>query len=139
MNVLDIIRSLKDNLGVVIHTVACEPVISSYYDFGRDFFQYIAEFTNGEYLPLCDDTLLPEIVIGCVRSQLSIDTLYKRVCNTTTSHRVTYYSVLAWPGGLPFHNTTQSAPKHRCVALTYTFNTTYNPLYCTNALRVSVR
>eukprot|EP01084_Bolivina_argentea_P177048 306244_1 len=46
LNVIEIIQSIRDELKAVIYSVACEPSLSTNYDFANDFMQYIAEYTK---------------------------------------------------------------------------------------------
>eukprot|EP01084_Bolivina_argentea_P130506 230373_1 len=59
LNIIQIIQSIRNQLKAVIYSVACEPDLSCNNDFANDFMQYIAQYTNGKFLPLSSATLLP--------------------------------------------------------------------------------
>ncbi|ETO36068.1 hypothetical protein RFI_00994, partial [Reticulomyxa filosa] len=79
INVLDVIRSIRDDLNLSIYSVACEPSVSTQSDFARDFLEYISECTNGKYLPLTNATLLPSVIIGSIKEQVVTDQLVKHM------------------------------------------------------------
>eukprot|EP01084_Bolivina_argentea_P130509 230379_1 len=66
LNILDIIKLIRNKLKASIYSVVCEPNISCDFDFAHDFYSYISETTNGKFLPLSSATLLPDVIVGSV-------------------------------------------------------------------------
>eukprot|EP01084_Bolivina_argentea_P130507 230375_1 len=75
LNVIDIVKSIRDELNGSIYSVACEPGLSCNTDFANDFMQYIAQYTNGKFLPLSSATLLPDVIVGSVKQQINLNNL----------------------------------------------------------------
>eukprot|EP00483_Globobulimina_turgida_P010797 UN10818 len=50
LNVIEIVQAIRNELGAVIYSVACEPDLSCNNDFANDFMQYIAQYTKGKFL-----------------------------------------------------------------------------------------
>ena len=78
-DILEICRNITDNLQASFYTVACEPCLSTSYDYGRDLMEAMAEMSNGKYLPLANANLLPKVIIGSVKQQMLIDELTEQI------------------------------------------------------------
>ena len=72
-DILCIARDITDKLEASFYTVACEPCISTQYDYARDLMEALAEMSNGKYVPLANANLLPKVIIGSVKQQMLID------------------------------------------------------------------
>ena len=79
IDVLTLVREITDELQASFYTVACEPSISTRYDYARDFMEAVAEMSNGKYLPLASAKKLPKVIIGSVRQQMIIDELTEEI------------------------------------------------------------
>lgn len=64
--------------GIVIYAVACEPSLSSS-QYGRDFFMALARITQGRFLPLTSANLLPDVIIGGAKEEMSLQKMSEAV------------------------------------------------------------
>lgn len=67
-------------LGIILYVVACEPSLSGFKG-AHDFFAGIAEITEGRYLPLTGAHLLPDVIIGGAKEEVSLQKLESFVQN----------------------------------------------------------
>ena len=79
LNMINIIQLIRNKLKASIYSVICEPTISCDFDFAHDFYSYIAETTNGKFLPLSKAELLPDVIVGSVKQQISVRNLSKQL------------------------------------------------------------
>eukprot|EP01084_Bolivina_argentea_P177047 306243_1 len=90
LNVIEIIKQIRDDLRASIYSIACEPSISCYRDFANDFMQYMAEYTQGKFLPLWSADLLPDVIIGSVKQQINLDELSNKLENDIQKIKAEY-------------------------------------------------
>eukprot|EP00486_Rosalina_sp_Unknown_P006399 CAMPEP_0201575258 /NCGR_PEP_ID=MMETSP0190_2-20130828/20337_1 /ASSEMBLY_ACC=CAM_ASM_000263 /TAXON_ID=37353 /ORGANISM="Rosalina sp." /LENGTH=418 /DNA_ID=CAMNT_0048004651 /DNA_START=137 /DNA_END=1393 /DNA_ORIENTATION=+ len=67
-------------LGIILYVVACEPSLSGFKG-AHDFFEGIATITEGRYLPLTGAHLLPDVIIGGAKEEVSLQKLEQFVQN----------------------------------------------------------
>jgi len=68
-----IARSMAEK-GIVLYVVACEPSLSGY-KYAHDFMAGLAKITEGRYLPLTSAHLLPQVIIGGAKEEISLQKL----------------------------------------------------------------
>jgi len=61
-------------LGIILYVVACEPSLSGYAG-AHDLMAGLAEITEGRYLPLTGAHLLPNVIIGGAKEEVSLQKL----------------------------------------------------------------
>merc|ERR1719334_2574248 len=64
--------------GIILYVVACEPSLSGYAG-AHDLMAGLAEITEGRYLPLTGAHLLPNVIIGGAKEEVSLQKLQKFV------------------------------------------------------------
>jgi len=64
--------------GIILYVVACEPSLSGYTG-AHDLMAGLAEITEGRYLPLTGAHLLPNVIIGGAKEEVSLQKLQKFV------------------------------------------------------------
>jgi acylphosphatase len=72
LDILGIVRAYRD-ANITIYSVACEPAVSTSWQFTRDFYMYCAECTDGKFLPLASAELLPKVIVGSVKQQIAME------------------------------------------------------------------
>jgi len=66
--------------GIILYVVACEPSLSGYQG-AHDLMAGLAQITEGRYLPLTGAHLLPDVIIGGAKEEVSLQKLEKFVQN----------------------------------------------------------
>ena len=64
--------------GIILYVVACEPSLSGYRG-AHDLMAGLAEITEGRYLPLTGAHLLPNVIIGGAKEEVSLQKLQQFV------------------------------------------------------------
>lgn len=64
--------------GIILYVVACEPSLSGYKG-AHDLMAGLAQITEGRYLPLTGAHLLPDVIIGGAKEEVSLANLEKFV------------------------------------------------------------
>lgn len=64
--------------GIILYVVACEPSLSGYLG-AHDLMAGLAQITEGRYLPLTGAHLLPDVIIGGAKEEVSLANLEKFV------------------------------------------------------------
>jgi len=79
-NGLDPIQIAKNmaEQGIVLYVVACEPALSGY-PLAHDFMAGLAKITEGRYLPLTSAHLLPDVIIGGAKEEISLQKLEEHI------------------------------------------------------------
>eukprot|EP01083_Nonionella_stella_P042875 115730_1 len=67
-------------LGIILYVVACEPSLSGYAG-AHDLMAGLAQITEGRYLPLTGAHLLPDVIIGGAKEEVSLQKLEAFVQN----------------------------------------------------------
>jgi hypothetical protein len=74
---IQIARKMAEE-GIILYVVACEPALSGY-QFAHDFMAGLAQITQGKYLPLTSAHLLPDVIIGGAKEEISLQKLEEQV------------------------------------------------------------
>eukprot|EP01084_Bolivina_argentea_P003116 5818_1 len=74
---IKVARHLAEN-GIVLFVVACEPGLSTF-ERAHDLMAGLAKITEGSFLPLTSAKLLPDIIVGGAKQEISLQKLTKQV------------------------------------------------------------
>eukprot|EP01084_Bolivina_argentea_P003115 5814_1 len=74
------IAKQMSELGIILYVVACEPSLSNFRG-AHDLMAGLAQITEGRYLPLTGAHLLPDVIIGGAKEEVSLQKLQDFVQN----------------------------------------------------------